>query len=104
MPCISSDEQWDHILEGLKLQAQIDRRIKAELLMFRTPLASLTCEAMKKLEELGLVEGLSNDLKRWWSDHKKRDGGLTYLEGTPEFKSKEYEQDVLFYETLIHKY
>lgn len=61
-----------------------DRYDRINYLFFNTPLVPLTCEAMKILEENGLLKNCSKELQLWFDEHKKCDSNKDYKDGYRE--------------------
>lgn len=69
MPCRTGLES----IEDLNFYNETSKANKSDILWFRTPLAALLCETIKKLEQANLFDQLSEELKEWWLEHKRRD-------------------------------
>lgn len=82
MPC----REWDPETNISSLTSTV---CDLQSQLAKAPKASLLCEAMALLEEHGLLEKASADLKKWYADHESQESHKVRLEAAEKLTKRE---------------
>lgn len=81
MPC----RDWD--AEDLNSLSKSVSELKSQLA--RAPKPSLLCEALDILEEHGLLEKTSLELRKWYADHERQESHKVRFEAAEKLSARE---------------